>query len=153
MLRVFSLVVLFAFVCTQLSSCRNKISGNENPIMGTWELIASSSTVGDSVVSTFSSDVRTIKIINSTHFSFLSHDLKMGKDSSNVTFTAGGGRYELNDSVYTEQLEYCNYREWENNTFTFTVAIHGDTLVQKGVEKVENLGINHILTEVYKRAE
>lgn len=51
-----------------------------------------------------------IKIINETHFSFLNHDMKKGKDSTKV-FVAGGGRYTLEGDQYNEFLEYCSARE------------------------------------------
>jgi hypothetical protein len=57
------------------------------------------------------------------------------------------------DSVYTESLDYYIDRKWENNKFDFTVAIRGDTLVQKGIEKVDKLGINRVIVETYKRVK
>ena len=86
----------------------------------------------------YTGDLSMIKIINATHFSFLNHDLKKGTDSTAI-FSAGGGRYTLSGDQYTEHLEYCSYREWEGNTFSFTLAIAGDTLIQQGVEKIEDL--------------
>ena len=91
-----------------------------------------------------------IKIINATHFAFLNHAVSK-TDSSATRFSAGGGKYTLADSVYTENLEYFTDKAWENNKFQFVVKIAGDTLVQKGVEKVEKLGIDHIIIEKYKR--
>jgi hypothetical protein len=84
-----------------------------------------------------------IKIINDTHFAFFNHDLNNGKDSTAVFF-GGGGKYTLKDSVYTENLEFFNNRQWEN-------GIKNDTLTQKGIEKVEKLGIDRIITEKYVR--
>ena len=92
-----------------------------------------------------------IKIINQTHFAFLNHDLNNGKDSATAAFTAGGGTYTLADSVYTEHLDYFVDRQWENNKFEFVVKIVNDTLIQKGIEKVEKLGVDHIIIEKYKR--
>lgn len=83
-------------------------------------------------------------------FAFLQHDLKKGKDSTAV-FAAGAGRYSLNDSLYTEHLEYCSDRNWEGNDFNFTVTIKNDTLTQSGVEKVEGTVINRINIEKYIR--
>lgn len=89
-----------------------------------------------------------IKIINATHFSFLNHDLNKGNDSTS-TFAAGGGAYSLDGNMYTEFLEYCSYREWEGNTFPFTVTIKDDTLIQQGVEKIEDLGVERLNIEKY----
>jgi hypothetical protein len=88
-------------------------------------------------------------MINPTHFSFFSHDLNHGKDSLNRSYSAGGGPYTLKDSSYTEHLEYFNDRQWEGNSFEFKIKFSGDTLIQKGVEKVANLGIDHIIVEKY----
>ena len=68
-----------------------------------------------------------------------------------IPFTGGGGSYTLVDSVYTEHLDYFVTKEWEGGKFEFVVNINGDTLIQKGVEKVEKLGIDHIIVEKYKR--
>jgi hypothetical protein len=40
-------------------------------------------------------------------------------------------------------------REWEGGEFEFDYEVTGDTLIIKGVEKVEKLGINHINIEKY----
>ena len=120
------------------------------PIAGTWKLI--SGTViekGDTTVTDYTKDISFIKIINDTHFAFLSHDTKNANDST--SFDAGGGRYSLKDSSYTEHLEYCKEREWEGHDFTFTISIKNDTLTQSGIEKVDNAGINRINVEKYTR--
>ena len=121
------------------------------PITGTWELISATSTEKDSTFSTFEPRNKMIKIITPTHFAFFNHDLKMGKDSTTAAYSGGGGTYTLKDSVYTEHLEYFNYREWEGHTFEFVVTVKNDTLTQRGVEKLENLGIDRVIVERYKR--
>ena len=141
-----AMVMLFA-------ACNNEKKQNQLPLIGTWELISATSTEKDSTVSTFNPKVKMIKIINPTHFAFLSHDLNMGKDTATAAFTAGGGTYTLVDSVYTEHLDYFIDRNWENNKFEFVVKVQNDTLIQKGIEKVEKLGINHIIIEKYKRCK
>ncbi|WP_240625712.1 hypothetical protein [Spirosoma pollinicola] len=119
------------------------------PLVGTWELVSATTTEKDSSFSTFDPTHKMIKIINATHFSFLNHAIN--GDSSATRFSGGGGKYTLADSVYTENLEYFTDKAWENNKFPFVVKIVGDTLVQKGVEKVEKLGIDRIIIEKYKR--
>ena len=122
------------------------------PLVGTWQLIAASSTEKDSTFSTFNPDIRMIKIINDTHFAFFSHDLNHGKDST-AAFTAGGGTYTLADSVYTENLQYFIDREWEDHKFEFVVKVSNDTLTQRGIEKLENLGIDRVIVETYVRVK
>ena len=121
------------------------------PLIGTWQLVSATSTEKDSTTSTFNPKLRMIKIINPTHFAFFSHDLTNGKDSATAAFTAGGGTYTLLDSVYTEHLDYFIDRRWENNKFEFVVKIVNDTLIQQGIEKVANLGVDHVIVEKYIR--
>ncbi|MFN8356177.1 MAG: hypothetical protein U0Y10_17100 [Spirosomataceae bacterium] len=143
------LTLCFLLVLT-LNACQQS---DKPSIIGTWELISATSTEKDSTYSTFNPKVKMLKIINPTHFAFLSHDLQGGKDSTSATFTAGAGTYTLKDSLYTEHLDYFIDRQWENNSFEFVVKINNDTLVQKGVEKLEKLGINRIIIETYKRVK
>nr|WP_294787400.1 hypothetical protein [uncultured Flavobacterium sp.] len=132
-----------------MTSCNSE--KKHNPIEGTWRLISAETTEKDSSFSTFNPKTKMIKIINETHFAFFNHDLKNGKDSTSAVFFGGGGKYTLKDSTYTENLEFFNNRQWENNKFEFTVKVQNDTLIQKGIEKVEKLGINRIITEKYIR--
>lgn len=144
------------FIALFLASCDNAKNNPDQaedmlPIEGTWQLISGTIVEnGDTSFTDYTKNQSMIKIINATHFSFLSHDLNKGKDSVAV-FAAGGGRYTLSGDQYTEHLEYCSYREWEGNNFPFTVTIQGDTLTQRGVEKIENLGVERLNIEKYKK--
>lgn len=121
------------------------------PVNGTWRLLSATIVEGgDTTVTDYQSGQMAIKIINDTHFSFFRHDLNKGKDSTAV-FVAGAGSYSLKGNEYTEHLEYCNYREWEDNTFSFDLSLAGDTLIQTGIEKIEELGVDRINTETYIR--
>ncbi|TLV02254.1 lipocalin-like domain-containing protein [Dyadobacter luticola] len=152
-MKHFSLILL---VISFLTSCDSKKeessqSADKLPITGTWQLLQGTLIEkGDTTVTRYAGNISFIKILNDTHFSFLQHDLTKGKDSSAV-FVAGGGAYTLKDSTYTEHLEYCSARDWEGNDFTFTIEIKGDTLVQRGVEKVAKLGIERVNVEKYVR--
>ncbi|WP_347049856.1 hypothetical protein [Flavobacterium olei] len=92
-----------------------------------------------------------IKIINESHFAFFNHDLKNGKDSASAVFFGGGGKYTLKDSIYTENLEYFNNRDWENHKFEFVVKVQNDTLIQRGIERIQKLGIDRVIIEKYVR--
>ena len=130
---------------------KDKSNQSTIPIEGTWKFLSGTTIEkGDSTVTDYTKNLQFIKIINETHFAFLNHDLNKGKDSTAV-FSSGGGSYSLRDSSYTEHLEYCSDRQWENNDFKFTVTINNDTLVQKGIEKIENIGVNRINIEKYIR--
>jgi hypothetical protein len=142
-------IALISYSC---SINQNRNQQSNLPIIGTWELISATTTEKDSTFSTFDPKLKMIKIINPTHFSFFQHDLTMGKNP-NPKFTAGAGKYTLVNDTYTEYLEYFIYREWENNKFEFKISIQNDTLRQQGVEKIEELGIDRIIIEKYKRVK
>ena len=138
-----SILALLAFSCDQTLQ--------PTSLIGTWELIASTSTEKGKTVSTFDPKRKMIKIINPTHFAFLNHDISTATDSAATPFSAGGGKYTLAGNVYTEYLDYFTDKRWEGNKFEFTVNLLNDTLIQRGVEKVEKLNVDHILIETYKR--
>lgn len=144
------------FFTLVLMACSRPQAGNpswsETPaIAGTWKLVSGTLIeAGDTTVTDYTGNESMIKIINATHFSFLRHDLNKGQDSTAV-FVAGGGVYTMVGDQYTEHLEYCSAREWEGNTFHFTVTIDADTLTQQGMEKIEDLGIERLNIEKYVR--
>jgi hypothetical protein len=139
-----------------LVSCSGPVQNNESkptaiPIQGTWKLLTGTLVEkNDTTVTDYTKGREFIKIINDTHFAFLSHDLNKGKGPDSV-FSAGGGNYSLKDSLYTEHLVYCNDRQWEGNEFQFTITINNDTLIQKGIEKIDSINVNRINTEKYVR--
>ncbi|MCK7555547.1 lipocalin-like domain-containing protein [Chitinophaga sedimenti] len=121
-------------------------------IEGTWKLI--SGTViekNDTTFTDYTAGKSFIKVINGSHFSFTGHDLNGGKDSATAFYGSGAGTYTLQDSNYTEHLEYCNDRRWEGNSFHFTLTIKGDTLIQQGTEKVAGTAIDRLNIEKYIR--
>lgn len=133
-----------------LAACTIKTNVDKPPIEGTWELISETRIEGnDTTFAAMPPDQRNIKMLNGTHFSFVRHDRNHGKDSTAV-FVAGAGTYTIDGDKYHEHLEFCNYREWENHDFDFTVTIKNDTLVQSGHEKVEGVA-DRIIIEKYHR--
>ena len=146
------LIAIFIFFASCNSSVENsQTTSNKIPLQGTWKLLSGTLIEkGDTTVTDYTRGKEFIKIINDNHFAFLSHDLSKGKNTDSL-FSAGGGPYTLKDSSYTEHLAYCNDRQWEGNDFTFTISINNDTLTQKGVEKVDNLGVSRMNIERYVR--
>jgi hypothetical protein len=150
--------ILLLLAAIFLFACENQTKPAEGtsvpaPLKGTWQLYSGTLIEkGDTVVTDYTKNTSFIKIINDTHFAFLQHDLTKGKDST-ASFSSGGGKYSLKDSVYTEHLEYCTAREWEGHDFTFDIRISNDTLIQRGVEIVESAGINRINIEKYTRVK
>jgi hypothetical protein len=141
---------LFPFLLAALlAACNGKHDSLH--LNGTWRLLSGTTiTKGIADVTDYTKDQSMIKIINNTHFAFLKHRLNAAKDSSNQ-FDAGGGSYTLQGNQYTERLDYYNDRNWEGKTFTFTVSVDNDTLIQKGIEKVEGAGIDREIIEKYLR--
>lgn len=137
--------------CALLFSCQTPGSSGL-PIQGTWQLITGTTiTKNDTVITDYTKGQKMIKIINDSHFSFLRHDLSKGKDTA--IYDGGGGIYTLKDDKYTELLEFCSYREWEGRSFDFTVSIKNDTLIQSGVEKLPDLGVDRFIIEKYVRVK
>jgi hypothetical protein len=143
---------------TLLSLSGLLVSCNPQPstaphLNGTWRLVSGTTiTKGVSTVTDYTKESTMIKIINDTHFAFLKHDVNSPKDSSNH-FDAGGGSYTLTGDQYTEHLDYYVDRNWEGKTFPFTVSISNDTLIQRGMEKVEAANIDREIIERYVRVQ
>ncbi len=122
-------------------------------IIGTWQLLTVLTIEGeDSVLTEYTKGVRGIKILNDTHFAFFQHDLNQGKESDSL-FVSGGGTYTYLDGIYTENLEYCNFRFYENHTFNFEVVVNGDSRIQRGEEEVAEAGISKYIIETYVRVD
>ena len=153
-MKIFSCFVI-AFL---IMSCDNTTSGVEQknstlPIQGTWKLITGITVDkkdGASTITDYTTGKSFIKVINEDHFAFMGHDLTKGKDST-AFYSSGGGKYELQDSNYTEHLEYCSDRQWEGNDFHFTITISNDTLIQQGIEKIDSIGVDRLNIEKYIR--
>ena len=142
---------LILFSALIVSACDVKTTVSPSPIQGTWKLLSGTLIEkGDTTVTDYTKSLEMIKIINSTHFSFLNHDKNKGSDST-ASFAAGGGKYSLKGDEYTEFLAYCSDRQWEGHEFKFNVEIKEDTLIQRGTEVIENLGINRLNIEKYVR--
>ena len=148
--------ILLLLITTTLLSCGQKKDDQKKSqslvsIAGTWKLLTGTLIENnDTVVTDYTKNKSFIKIINDTHFAFLTHDLDKGKDST-AMYTSGGGTYSLSDSIYTEHLEYCSARNWEGHDFSFTVTINNDTLTQSGIEKIDSIGVNRLNIEKYIR--
>ena len=148
--RILQLAILLLTACNKKATDSGKSSVKLN---GTWQLIQGITiTKGDSVFTDYTKKQRMIKIINDSHFAFLKHDVNVPKDSA-LNFDAGGGSYSINGDQYTEHLDFYNDKNWEGKTFAFTVSLNNDTLVQKGIEKVEGAGIEREIVEKYIRVK
>ncbi|QEC70028.1 lipocalin-like domain-containing protein [Panacibacter ginsenosidivorans] len=151
--KITAIIISATIVSCSTATQKENIPEKDIPIQGTWKLITGITIEkNDSTVTDYTAGKSFIKVINDSHFAFMGHDLTKGKDSA-AFYSSGGGKYELNDSTYTEHLEYCNDRQWEGNDFHFTVTINNDTLVQQGIEKIDSIGVNRINIEKYVRVK
>lgn len=140
-----------------LTACNRVASkppaGEETGVVGTWKLVSNKIIEkGDTVIAypLKGKEELMIKMFNATHFSFFRHDLSHGKAAEPV-YDTGAGTYTLDGADYAEKLEFCNYREWEGHDFKFKLTISNDTLVQRGVEKIDSLQVNREIIETYVR--
>jgi hypothetical protein len=146
----FLFIPLLALAACKQPATDTKTEEPAAPIQGTWKLVSGLQiTKGDTVVTypEKGQEQEMIKVINGEHFAFFKHDLK--KPGTKPVFDSGAGTYTLTGADYTENLQYCNYREWEGHSFNFKVSFKGDTLVQKGIEKIDSLKIDHEIVETY----
>ena len=139
-------LILIAIV---IYSCLEQEKKPSNPMVGSWKLLTGTLIAkDDTVITDYTVTNSFIKIINETHFAFLLHDLKKGQQDSPI-FSSGGGTYSYKDGSYTEHLEYCTARDWEGHDFTFNIEFKGDTMIQRGIEKIDSLGIERLNIEKY----
>lgn len=124
------------------------------PLTGTWKLAYSKLIKKGDTSTTYpvpGKSQEMIKLFNGSHFAFFMHDLAKGKDTANVVYSSGAGTYTLVGDKYEEHLQYCTHRDWEDKNFSFTLTLQNDTLIQKGVEKIESIGVDHEIVEAYIR--
>ncbi|SDH45203.1 lipocalin family protein [Chitinophaga filiformis] len=146
----------FIAIAISLLSCSHQkeessAATSTSPLVGTWKLISARSIQGkDTTITAPVAGQETIKIFNDSYFAFFTHDLNHGTDSSAV-YGSGSGTYTLVKDVYSEHLEYCSYRGWEDKDFSFVMQISKDTIIQSGIEKIDSLNINHEIVETYAR--
>lgn len=153
--------LLFAFGLLALCACNTEASKTTPPtiisdsaahkgvLTGTYKLLFSTIKVkGDTAQPLPLENQEMIKMYNDNHFAFFRHDLSKGK-GANPIYDSGGGTYTLSGEAYTEHLAYCIGREWEGHDFNFTLERRGDSLFQKGIEKLEDKHIDREILEVY----
>lgn len=150
-------VIGFIIIVSMLISCNNagttvKPEKINTRIEGTWKLVSATTIIKqDTTVTDYTGGQEMIKVINGSHFAFLRHDLNQGKDTA--IFGAGGGTYTLSGDNYTELLQFCNERGWEGHSFSFTISIKEDTLLQTGVEKLPKENVDQYIIEKYVRVK
>lgn len=145
------LFVTLLISCNQNEKVADPVSAPSSPLTGTWQLVTSQViTKGDTAVTFPVKNQEMIKIFTDNQFAFFKHDINKGQ-GENAVFDAGSGTYTLNGDDYAEHLVYCSARGWEDQKFNFKLAVKNDSLIQKGIEKIDSLNIDHEIVEIYKK--
>ena len=117
-----------------------------NQIEGSWKLVYADIFENDSLQIKDLGNTDFIKIINRTHFAFFNQDR-----GSSENFMAGGGSYTFDGKSYKETLNFIASPDYRGHVFPFEVEIKGDSLIQKGHEKLEEAGLDRYIVEKYIR--
>ncbi len=126
--------------------------GNQTKLNGKWQIESAFLTINGEKISTVDSSRVMMKIFTDTHFAFFSKELirdKFEKAEPSTseqlkayrTFDAGGGRYKIEGSKYTEFVEYCTHPNYEGEEITFDIMISDGKLVQQGIYPLVKLGL------------
>ena len=145
--------VYLIVIITTLSSCAKKeevknpgLAPETNRIEGSWKLVYADILENDSLQIKDLSNTDFIKIINRTHFAFFNQDRETSDN-----FMAGGGSYTFDGGSYKETLNFIASPDYRGHVFPFEVEIKGDSLIQKGHEKIEEAGLDRYIVEKYIR--
>ena len=149
-LSLSAFIVTMAFLsCNTKATPDSRLSSEQ--LTGSWKLVSAKTITKKDTVQTYPvTGQEMIKLFNGSHFSFFRHNVKGSSDTAAI-FVSGAGTYTLSGNTYQEHLQYCNLREWENHDFSFTLDLRADTLTQRGIEKIDSLGIDQEIIEVYAR--
>lgn len=99
-----------------------------NALVGTWELVSFAYTTGDSTTRGDTTQMRSLKILNSTHFAWLT--IAPG----GARFVgAGSGRYQVHDSTYTEASQYASQADHVGQTYQFRFRVEDDRWYHTGM--------------------
>ncbi len=138
MKRTFSILVFVALLSASTAFAQLPA----NHLEGSWRIVSQRAVYPDTVVVT-TNIPPSIKILNSTHFSWG----YQSADGSEVL--AGGGRYTLeNDTLYTEYLEYHTSEVLVGEALRFSARVVGDLWYHVG-----EFPSGYRLEEVWRRIE
>lgn len=143
-LFLFSLIILVTAACNQKAAEQTITAAPNQQIIGTWQLVYNEIREGDSVQVRDLSNAEFVKIINNTHFAFFNQNNENIENSY-----SGGGSYVFDGKNYTETLSYIRSAAFKDKEFSFTLEFQGDTLIQHGLEEVEEANVKRYIVEKY----
>lgn len=96
-------------------------------LVGTWELVSSLATRGDSTVFAGTApEFRALKIVNDSHYSVITR-------RGDQFLRAGAGRYTLSGDMYTETVDLASTEGFTPGAvYAFRIQINGDTWTLDG---------------------
>lgn len=144
-----TLFLLFTLsACTEASNGTEDGAGsmplNDGPcpsLEGSWELVSIASDAPAFDLEEDYEEAPTLKILNKTHWMFI-------RQSSDRFIHSQGGRYTLEDSVYTEIVEYSALPSNIGRSYEFTCRVEGDSIWHH----VGGLGDNRY-NEIWRRVD
>jgi hypothetical protein len=115
------LVVLVAAACTTSRAPISSMPAAPTRLVGTWELVSTRVTRGDSVLLQASApEIRAVTILNHTDYSVVTR-------RGTQFLRAGAGHYTLNGDTYTETVDLASGQFTSGRTYTYRVHLDGDT--------------------------
>lgn len=103
-----------------------------NPFIGTWELVEGKyrdeKDPDSQWISSKTSHITSMKIINATHFSYTSY-------SKGKFWGTGTGYYNFSDTDYAETPELVSYPMEKGKVYRFTYSIEGDVWTNTRTEQ------------------
>ena len=130
MRAVLSLVVVLVVSagCAQnRSAAPAGVAGAGHPLTGTWTLVSARYTAEDGTVTELdASGSRSMKVLNGTHFAFIT------EDREGEFVRAGGGPYRVQGDTYIETVTYGSF-EMPEGSASFTYHVDGETWHHSGI--------------------
>ena len=120
--------LMLPFLLFATAACYAQLPATE--LEGSWEYISRRMVYADTVVTEDLFAGPSYKILNSTHFAFGRQTIADGEAQNDVF--AGGGRYTVVDSVYTETIEYHSTAGLVGQKVVFKSRIEGELWFQTG---------------------
>jgi hypothetical protein len=115
-----------------VGSVANVLQQSDSPLTGTWELVSSRVSRGDSVIADLRApELRSLKVLDGTHFSFIT----VRRDTQFVRAAAGRyttTRLTATEGRYTEMVELSSTRGMRGATYEFSYRVEGDMWYHAG---------------------
>lgn len=125
-----TLLVCFGVcACTPTHTKKTGEVAKEHALVGTWEFVSGRYTPsGKPPIVVKSPDLRALKIITPTHFSYVT------EKGDGSFYVAGAGSCKVEPHQYTETLNYASVANMKNKSYTFSYRVENDVWYIEGKE-------------------